>query len=100
MAVEHGDELVPQHLGSLHHLLSVVSGLIVVHLRGDQDVILTHGQEVIQSDNVIHGISQDPDLVLPGAPEHVHVVLGHLAPWSAGQQTQAALMTWGQRFWV
>ena len=44
-----------------------------------EDVVFRHGQEVVDSGDVVDGVRQDPHLVDPRVAEHVNVLLSHFA---------------------
>ena len=46
-------------------------------------------EEILQGDDVVHGVSEDLELRLPAAAEHRHVLLGNLALRPAGQDPRS-----------
>ena len=54
-----------------------------------QDVALGDREEILQGDDVVHGVSEDLELRLPAAAEHRHVLLGNLALRPAGQDPRS-----------
>lgn len=55
-----------------------------------QDVLTGHAEEVVDGGDVVHGVGEHTNLLLPLLFEELHVILGHLAV-GLGSQGQSCI---------